>query len=363
MSALDKAVTFVAAIRRACPAYGVAVPGALLRALGLFAFSAFSRKEIVGYGLFVPSIASALPVLISKERSLAKLGALNPPALQHLTENKDEFHQVCARHGLPVPATYGWTIDGVPHDSDGTRFESATAWASHLATRLPLAFIVKDRAGAYGSGFRAFERAGDAFIALDDGVRFDANALAQLLSGPSGSDLIVQERVFDHSALATLSGRRGLQTARINTLLGDDGHVDLLFFMVKILAGHTLSDNFSMGTTGNLIAFGDLEVGKLRGAVTLHASGSGMARIERHPETGLAFDSFQLPWWPEALDLVRRAQRCFPELPTLGWDVALTENGPVIIEANSRWDPPTYAPFIMSSEHWQSIFGSRRASA
>jgi len=362
MSSLDKSLGFVNGIRRACPAYGVGLPGALLRALGMYAFSAFSRKEIVGYGLFVPSIANALPVLISKERSLAKLGALNPPALQHLTENKDEFHLVCARHSLPVPATYGWTIDGAPHDSDGTRFESATAWASHLATRLPPEFIVKDRAGAYGSGFRAFERTGDAFVALDDGARFDANALAQLLSGPSGSDLIVQERLFDHPNLATLSGRRGLQTARINTLLSDVGRVDLLFFMFKVLAGHTFSDNFSMGTTGNLIAFGDLEQGMLRGAVTLHACGSGMARIAYHPGTGLAFDGVQLPWWPEALELVRRAQRCFPQLPTLGWDVALTEKGPVIIEANARWDPPTYAPFIMAPEHWQSIFGSRHAS-
>jgi hypothetical protein len=357
MSALDKAVGFVNAIRRACPAYNVTAPHALLRAFNLYATSAFSRKEIVGYGLFVPSIANALPVLISKERSLAKLGTLNPPALQHLTEDKDEFHQICARHGLPVPATFGWTRDGVAYDADGRRIDSKEAWASHLAARLPREFIVKDRAGAYGSGFRAFERVSDRFIAAEDGTSLDAASLADLLSGPLGSDLIVQERLYDHSALATLSGRRGLQTARINTILSGDGRVELLFFMVKILAGHTLSDNFSMGTTGNLIAFGDLDQGVLHGAVTLHSCGSGMVRIAHHPQTGIAFDAFRLPWWPEALELVRRAQRNFPELPTLGWDVALAEEGPVIVEANSRWDPPTYAPFIMSSEHWRSIFG------
>jgi hypothetical protein len=352
-----KAIEFLAAIPRACAAHRVSIPGAYARALSMYAFGDYSRKEILGYGLFVPAIREAMPVLISKERSLAKLAAFNPPALQHLTEDKDEFHRVCARNGLPVPATFGWTRDGIAYDTDGARLDTTGAWARHLAARLPAEFIVKDRAGAYGSGFRAFRRKGERFVAAEDGRSFDAPALAELLSGPSGGDLIVQERLYDHPSLAELSGRRGLQTARINTLLGADGEVELLFFMFKVLAGHTLSDNFSMGTSGNLIAFGDLDQGVLRGAVTRHACGSGMARVERHPHTGVAFDGFRLPWWPEALALVQRAQRCFPGLPTLGWDVALTEAGPVIVEANARWDPPAYAPFIMSAERWRRIFG------
>ena len=362
MTEVGKAIQFLAAIPRACAAYRVSIPAAYARALAMYAFGDFSRKEILGYGLFVPAIRNALPVLVSKERSLAKLAAFNPPALQHVTEDKDEFHLACMRHGLPVPATFGWTRDGIAFDGNGRRFDSTEAWAKHLDERLPGNFIVKDRAGAYGSGFRAFARSGQQFVAADDGHTFDARALAEALSGSSGSDLIVQERLYDHPDLATLSGRRGLQTARINTFLRKDGKVEYLFFILKVLAGHTLSDNFSMGTTGNLIAFGDLEQGVLRGAVALHECGSGMTRVARHPQTGVVFDGFRLPWWPEALDLMRRAQRCFPELPTLGWDVALTATGPVIVEANARWDPPYYAPFIMAAEHWQSIFGRRAAS-
>ena len=65
-------------------------------------------------------------------------------------------------------------------------------------------------------------------------------------------------------ALATLSGRRGLHTARINTMPRDDGRFDLLFFMFKMLAGRTFSDTFAMGTSGNLIAFGGGDAGVLR---------------------------------------------------------------------------------------------------
>jgi hypothetical protein len=112
-----------------------------------------------------------------------------------------------------------------------------------------------------------------------------------------------------------------------------------------------------MGTTGNLIAYGDQDAGILRGAVNIHECGSGMKVVEAHPETGVAFDGFRLPFWSDAVELVTGAQRYFAELPTLGWDIALTGDGPAIIEANSRWDPPLYAPFLMSDEAWQRIFG------
>ncbi len=350
---------FLHAIRAGSRAHGVPFPAALARSLALYATGSFSRKEIAGYALYAPAVRASLPVLISKERSLAKLAAFNPRSHQHLTEAKDDFHRVCVREGIAVPATYGWTRGGVPHDAEGRPLGDAAAWGAHLARHAAADFIVKDRDGAYGSGFRAFRREGDAFVGVEDGTRLDAAGLGDALSGERGSDLIVQERLFDHPSLTAFCGRRGLQTVRINTLLGEDGGVTILFWMMKILAGHTLSDNFSMGTTGNLIAVGDgREDGVLAAAVTMHPSGSGLMRIGAHPSTGAAFAGFRLPFWREAVDLVTAAQRRFPQLRTLGWDVALTGRGPVVIEANARWDPPCYAPQIMSEGWWRAIFGN-----
>jgi len=356
-------LSFLAALSRGATAYRVPFVSALFSALDLYAIAAFSRKEILGYALYVPELRARMPVLISKERSLAKLDTLNPPAHQHVTRKKDQFALACQRHQLPVPATLGWTREGQPHDAEGRRIDGPDAWAAYLSARLPEHFIIKDVEGAYGSGFRAFRRDGTVFFAVEDGSKFDAAALAMLLSHagfPGG--VIIQERLFDSATLSTLCGRRGLQTARINTLLHRDGRVSILFFMIKVLAGRTLTDNFSMGTTGNLIAFGDVETGVLRGAVALHPSGSGMTTIDRHPITGVPFDGFQLPSWPEAIALVKAAQRCFAGLGTLGWDVALTDDGPKLIEANARWDPPCYAPFLMSGKNWQRIFGEDRTS-
>jgi hypothetical protein len=357
MRALTKIITFLADLRSGCSFYRVPYLSALLRSLWLYLISRFSRKEIIGYGLFVPALVAEMPLLISKDRSLARLARINPPAFQHLTENKDEFYRICSDHRLPIPKTYGWTIDGCPYDASGRAIEAKRGWAHYLSDRLPEEFIVKDRSGAYGSGFRAFRRAGGLFHSAEGDDVYDGAGLARLLGLPgSDTESIVQKRLFDAAPLTALSGRRGLQTMRINTLQ-HGGHVSILFYMIKILAGQTASDNFSMGTTGNLIAYGDPDDGVLRGAVGLSECGCGMKRVAVHPGTGVSLDGFRLPHWHEAIDLAKTAQRCFPTLPTLGWDIALTEEGPQIIEANARWDPPLYAPFLMSPENWGRIFG------
>ena len=59
-----------------------------------------------------------------------------------------------------------------------------------------------------------------------------------------------------------------------------------------------------------------------------------------HPRTGLRFEGFQLPLWQDLCDLVIGSAKKFLPIQTIGWDVAVTSKGPVIVEANMFWDPP-----------------------
>lgn len=54
-----------------------------------------------------------------------------------------------------------------------------------------------------------------------------------------------------------------------------------------------------------------------------------------HPETGIHFKGFQIPMWDEVLKMLERAAARVPQIGYVGWDVAITENGPVIIEGNN----------------------------
>jgi hypothetical protein len=110
-------------------------------------------------------------------------------------------------------------------------------------------------------------------------------------------------------------------------------------------------DNFERGALGNLIAPIDQYTGRLG-----RAFGSRSSRwpvffsTDTHPDTGARITGFEIPYWEEAMELVREAQRKLCEIPTLGWDVAIMPEGPMLIEAN--WN---YATEMMQVTHRRGV--------
>jgi hypothetical protein len=60
-------------------------------------------------------------------------------------------------------------------------------------------------------------------------------------------------------------------------------------------------------------------------------------RYRSHPVTGQDFYGFQLPLWDEIKETAAAAARAFPLVRTIGWDIAATNRGPVILEGNDHW--------------------------
>jgi hypothetical protein len=65
--------------------------------------------------------------------------------------------------------------------------------------------------------------------------------------------------------------------------------------------------------------------------------------IDDHPDTGERFSGLALPFYREAVEVAVKAQGALSQLRTLGFDVAITERGVSIIEANTWWGHPTQA--------------------
>jgi hypothetical protein len=148
--------------------------------------------------------------------------------------------------------------------------------------------------------------------------------LDDLLAELSGHDCVVQPLLCDSAALRD-SGSKGLSTLRIVTVRPPDGAVmpacALLLMAKGMLSQH--GDYFG-------VDIGD-------GTVTtwLDQSADTPRRRDQLPE-GFAIPA--IPGWSDLLDMVCHAHAAgFAAFTTLGWDVVLTDQGPLLLEANQGW--------------------------
>ena len=86
---------------------------------------------------------------------------------------------------------------------------------------------------------------------------------------------------------------------------------------------------------GGIVVPINKETGKM-GNEGLQLIDNGGGVFYKHPDTGIIFDNIQIPHYIQVKEIVTKASSLF-KIPLLGWDVALTPNGPVIIEANHNF--------------------------
>jgi hypothetical protein len=145
---------------------------------------------------------------------------------------------------------------------------------------------------------------------------------------------VLQARLKQHPFLNAIAPYT-TNTVRVVTFLDADNEVHVHFSIVRVGRQGSTADNWDRG--GISIAV-DPATGVLGRGVLKPKYGS--QRVETHPDTGVRFAGLQMPFWKKVLDLCSRAARVTPNLRSVGWDVALTPDGPVIVEGNPDWDLP-----------------------
>lgn len=60
-------------------------------------------------------------------------------------------------------------------------------------------------------------------------------------------------------------------------------------------------------------------------------------KVTAHPDTKVVFEGYKIPFFDEAIALAKRATECFYGFCSIGWDVAITADGPTLIEGNDDW--------------------------
>ena len=180
-------------------------------------------------------------------------------------------------------------------------------------------FIYKPQIGQCGEGVAKLEVA-----KIPDIKAFYEEAVAK--------KACLEELVVQHPAWEALCPGC-VNTMRVITGAAK-GQSWLIFAATRVGSGTSVADNFHMGGSAVLI---DMETGKL--------TGNGIdKKLNEHEcsATGVRYDGYQVPFWEEIKKLCLDAALVNDQIHFVGWDVAVTPNGPLLIEGNrgSGFDLP-----------------------
>lgn len=145
---------------------------------------------------------------------------------------------------------------------------------------------------------------------------------------------LFQTRLIPHPRIVEVVGDQ-ISSVRMFVLVDDQGPL-LLRASWKIPSGTTVADNF--WRAGNMLAGIDVDTGRV--IRVLRRTETGTERVERHPKTGTSFHGLVFPEWEWMRDVVMRGAQAVPSCHFQGWDVALTDRGPVLVELEGDGGDP-----------------------
>ena len=135
--------------------------------------------------------------------------------------------------------------------------------------------------------------------------------------------LLVEECIKQHPEMNKLYSK-SVNTLRMFTFY-KDGQSYFLQAILKIGNGGVV-DNFS---SGGMYTYVDEN-----GVVFAEAIDQQDNIFYEHPISKVKIVGFKVPKFKEAVEMVKEAAKVVPEIGYIGWDVAISENGPVIVEGN-----------------------------
>lgn len=248
------------------------------------------------FGMYNMTVAQRADIL-TRGKNTRYVRALNDPAFCHCFNNKSEFlslfREECGREFLDL------------------RQASKEDFSAFAARHTEM--IVKPEDGLCGKG-----------VEKRTVPEKDAAAVFEELC--ASRQTLAEEVLKQHPEVNALYAG-SINTVRLVTMLDDKGAPHLLYAAMRMGSGGAVVDNFNHG---GMVIPADPERGTLQG-VAVNKAG---AAFSAHPDTGVKFDGYPLPFWPECRGLAFQAAKKIPRVRLVGWDLAITPEGPVLVEGN-----------------------------
>lgn len=136
---------------------------------------------------------------------------------------------------------------------------------------------------------------------------------------------LLEEIVVQHKELSAINPS-SVNTIRIITLLHNN-KVNFITAFLRIGNKNSFVDNTS---SGGMLTMIDINRG-----VTLYPACDGNMNIyEFHPSTDKKIKDIKIPYFKETKNLIKELAIIVKDVKYIAWDIAITDDGPVVIEGN-----------------------------
>lgn len=137
-------------------------------------------------------------------------------------------------------------------------------------------------------------------------------------------NVILEEVIKQHKDMNKMYAG-AINTCRIISVLRDN-KVYIVAAYLRIGNG-SFVDNFNSG--GMVVP-----INVKTGTIEYNALDKVHNLYEYHPITNTKIIGFKIPMWEDVIKIVKKAGKVIPEVRLVGWDIGISDKGPVIVEAN-----------------------------
>jgi hypothetical protein len=270
---------------------------------------------------------------------------LNQGYHKHILEDKWLTHNILKSLGIPIPRTIGLYHPDFGMTCGGSTLTSGEDILNEIKNYFPCKLFFKPRGGRQGrnliKGSVYLDDKEDKVLISSHGKVSDFIDFIESLSADAYREYdgnyhgwIVQFFIEQHDFLNKLNPDT-VNTLRVVTLIDSHNKPHVCFSVLRVGRKGGIGDNWS---TGGIAVSVDPDTGMLGQGVFMPKFGGG--KINQHPDSGQPIDGLVVPEWDSVLSLCKRVAIVFSGIKSIGLDIALTPQGPIVVEGNADWCVP-----------------------
>lgn len=257
---------------------------------------------------------------------------LNPIKYYSLARNKFLAHKILEDAGIRTSTLYCYYQPEARYSVCVNNASDLCGVMSILMSQDVRSCVIKTTESSHGDNVWVVKdikyEENDALL-----TRFD-DKVVSLSSFLGDEPLIFESNVQQTKQFASFN-ESSVNTVRFMTTLWPDGSAKTIAAFIKIGRSGRCVDNAGEG--GNVDVCVDVETGELKYAIQ-YDGWRRIKDIDYHPDNGHQLNGVVIQNWQAIKEEVAQFQQAFPFCKAAGWDIAISDDGPVVIEVNDFWD-------------------------